>query len=292
MRNLLPFAVAALGIALFSGMDAVMKGLALAIGTFNAVFWRNLAGVGIGSINWVASGAPKPTRAVMRIHAERGAVTAVMSLLFFWSITRLPLAEAIVLTFVSPLIALFLAAWLLGERVGARAVTGSVLAFAGVLVIALTRGDEGGERDLLGVAAAIGSAVMYAYNIVLMRRQAQAAGPVEIAFFQGLVVTGLLALAAPFVASVPNATHWPAIALGAVLSQASLLLLAWAYARAEAQVLAPTEYTAFIWAGLFGWAVFGERLTPTTIAGAALIVAGVWISTRRKDALLLPAGAA
>ena len=53
------------------------------------------------------------------------------------------------------------------------------------------------------------------------------------------------------------------------------MLLSWAYARAEASYLAATEYTAFLWAALFGWLVFGEPLSPFTVAGAALIVAGV-----------------
>ncbi len=41
------FLVGVLGIALFSAMDAVMKGLVLAIGTYVTMFWRNLAGIGL-----------------------------------------------------------------------------------------------------------------------------------------------------------------------------------------------------------------------------------------------------
>ena len=279
-----PLLAAFLAIALFSGMDAVMKGLALAIGTFNAVWWRQIVGIGGSSVHWWSAGAPKPTRAAMRLHAARGAVTAVMSLLFFWAITRLPLAEAIALTFVSPLIALFLAAWLLGERIGRRTIWGSTLAFAGVLVIAITRANGEGARELLGVAAAVASAVLYAYNIVLMRQQAQAAGPVEIAFFQNATVIACLALAAPWLVTWPAAEHWPAILGGAALAQASLLLFAWAYARAEAQALAPIEFTAFLWAGLFGAMFFDEAVGAATLAGAALIVAGCWWATRGVSA--------
>jgi len=279
-----PLLAALLAIALFSGMDAVMKGLALAIGTFNAVWWRQLVGVTVSGTHWWAAGAKRPTRATLAIHIERGVVTAVMSLLFFWAITRLPLAEAIALTFVSPLIALFLAAVLLGERIGPRTVAGSCLAFAGVLVIAWARADGEGARELLGVAAAVGSAVLYAYNIVLMRRQALAAGPVEIAFFQNATVVAMLALGAPWFATLPDAEHWPAILGATVLAQASLLLFAWAYARAEAQKLAPVEFTAFLWASLFGFAFFNERLGLPTLAGAALIVAGCWWATRGRTA--------
>ncbi len=60
----------------------------------------------------------------------------------------------------------------------------------------------------------------------------------------------------------------------------SLAAFAWAYARAEAQHLIPVEYTAFIWAAIIGWLAFGERLTLTTLAGAALIVAGCLLALR------------
>lgn len=279
-----PILAALLAIALFSGMDAVMKGLGLAIGTFSAVWWRQIVGIGASSLHWWSAGAPRPKPGALRLHVERGAVTSVMSLLFFWSITRLPLAEAIALTFISPLIALLLAAWLLGEAVGRRTIAGSALAFAGVVAIAATRAGGEGARELLGVAAALVSALLYAYNIVLMRKQALLAGPVEIAFFQNLTVIACLALAAPWFVSWPDAGHWPAIVGAAALAQGSLLLFAWAYARAEAKTLAPIEFTAFLWASLFGALFFGERLGPATLAGAALIVAGCWWATRGRDA--------
>jgi S-adenosylmethionine uptake transporter len=53
--------------------------------------------------------------------------------------------------------------------------------------------------------------------------------------------------------------------LAAVLAIGSMLLLSWAYARAEASYLAATEYTAFLWAALFGWLVFDEPLSPFTL---------------------------
>jgi S-adenosylmethionine uptake transporter len=63
-----------------------------------------------------------------------------------------------------------------------------------------------------------------------------------------------------------------------VLAQASVFLLAWAYARAEAKTLIPVEYTAFIWSAIFGALIFGETLTKTVLAGAALIVTGCLIA--------------
>ena len=65
-----------------------------------------------------------------------------------------------------------------------------------------------------------------------------------------------------------------------MLAVASLLLMSWANARAEAQQLINIEYTAFIWAAIMGWLVFDEALTLTTLAGTALIVAGCIVAAR------------
>jgi S-adenosylmethionine uptake transporter len=210
----------------------------------------------------------------MRYHLIRGAVGSVMALTFFWGIARMPLAEAVALTFVAPLVSLYLAAAILHEPVGRRAILASLIGFAGVLVIVAARAGAPGDRDLWGAASVLTSAMLYAYNIVVMRQQALVAKPLEIAFYQYLIVGGLLALAAPFIAEFPGGAHWPGLFLAAVLALVSLMLLAWSYARAEANRLAPVEYTALVWAALYGFIVFGEEIGPSTLVGAALIVTG------------------
>ena len=62
----------------------------------------------------------------------------------------------------------------------------------------------------------------------------------------------------------------------------ALLLLSWAYARAEAQILVPVEYTAFVWAAVAGWYVFGEAVTTSTFIGTGLIMAGCIVAARQK----------
>ena len=129
----------------------------------------------------------------------------------------------------------------------------------------------------------LASAVLYAWNLVLQRQQAQIAGPQEIALFQNLLVAAILGLAAPWLLHWPGAAALRDIALAAALAGTSLLLLSWAYARAEAQALVPVEYTGFIWAALFGWLKFGEQVNWATLAGAVLIVFGSWIAARRQS---------
>ena len=134
--------------------------------------------------------------------------------------------------------------------------------------------------SLAGVAAVLGSALFYAVNLALQRKQAQLAGPVEIALFQNLLVGLLFLPAAPWLLAWPDAGGWRDIALAAGLAVTALMLLSWGYARAETQVLVPIEYTGFAWAALFGWLWFGETVGAATVAGAGLIVIGCWIAAR------------
>jgi S-adenosylmethionine uptake transporter len=274
--TLIAFMAACLGVALFSAMDAVMKGLVLSIGVYNALLWRNLTGVVMSGAVYAVSRRGWPTRAAMRLHIWRGIVVAAMALLFFWSLAHLPLAEAIALSFIAPLIALYLAAVMLGETIGKAAIFASIMGIAGVAVIMAGKfgGGDYSADAMNGALAVFASAILFAYNLILARQQAQIAEPSEIAFFQVLTVAVVLALGAPWFAVVPQGDQWIPLVGAAALAIVSLLLLSWAYARAEAQVLIPVEYSAFIWAAILGWVVFGEALSWTTVAGTVMIVAG------------------
>jgi S-adenosylmethionine uptake transporter len=282
---LIAFLVGMAGIFTFSAMDAVMKGLVLALGTYTTLVWRSLAGALMAGALFARN--PRwPDRPTMRLHLARGILGSFMAFLFFWGLARVPLAQAIALAFIAPLIALYLAAVLLKESVSPRIVGGSLIAFCGVMVIFIgqARADLGREA-LLGSLAILASAVCYAINIILMRRQAQAASPVEVGFFQSSIMAAGLALALPFVGGVPvPPVEWIAfILLAAFLATASLLLLSWAYARAQASYLATTEYTSFLWAALFGWVFFDESVSAFTVAGAAMIVGGCLLAARTPE---------
>ena len=194
------FAVALAAVALLSIMDAVMKHLVLAIGILAVSIWRSLANLGLSAALYLPRRLAWPDPTTLRIHVARGVLGTVMAFLFFWGIGRVPLAQAIALTFIGPLIALGLASVFLKEQIGPRSMSGSVVAFAGVLVIMFGQAHaQVGPQVLLGSAAVIGSALCYAGNIVIMRRQALAARPLEINFFQSLTVMACWIPVMPFV---------------------------------------------------------------------------------------------
>jgi S-adenosylmethionine uptake transporter len=282
-QSAIAFAVAALGIASFSAMDAVMKGLSLAIGTYNALLWRTLTGATLAGLIFFGAGNRWPGRAALRIHLVRGGIGVPMAITFFWGLARVPMAQAIALAFVAPLISLYLAAVLLGEKIEKRAILASLLGFSGVVVIFAGQAEADlGPDAFRGSISILVSACLYAYNIILMRQQALLARPTEVAFFtSGIMGLGFL-LAAPWLALPPPTAELPAIAGAALLAFLSLILLSWAYARAQAQHLAPVEYTSFLWAAILGFLVFGEEVQPLTLAGAAMIVIACLIAATRR----------
>ena len=281
---LLPYATALAAVGLFSLMDALMKGASLAVGAYSALLLRNLIGVALIGPAWLASRDGWPARSALKIHVIRGLVGSAMAFTFFWGLARVPLAEGIALSFIAPLVALYLAAILLGEQIAPRAVGASLLGIAGVAVIVFGRaGAEGAHEDALwGTASILASSMLYAWNLVLQRQQSLLAGPVEVATFQTAMMALMFALFAPLLFELPGRETWPAIGGSAALALTASMLFAWAYARAEAQALVPLEYSGFLWAAGFGWLFFAEGLEVPVLIGAVLIVAGCWIAAPRK----------
>lgn len=261
-----------------------MKSASIAIGAYSAYLLRCLIGFAVIAPFWWWNNRKLPARSVLRIHLIRGVVVAFMGWTFFAALVRLPLAEAIAISFVAPLIALYLAAWLLGEKIQPKAIVAALLGLAGVVII--VGGRIGRERmtdeALTGLLLVGISALLYAWNLVLQRQQALVASPSEVSTFQNGIVSLVLLVGAPFLLVLPQGGVWLEIGAGALLAVGAALFLAWAYARAEAQRLVPVEYTGFLWASLFGWLYFRETVGPTTVAGAMLIIVGCWIATRRR----------
>ena len=281
------FAAALAAVAILSIMDAVMKGLVLAIGIFAVSVWRSITNLLLTSALYLPGRQSRPKPSTLRIHVARGIVVTVMAGLFFWGIGRVPLAQAIALTFIAPLISLILASVFLHEAIGRRSIAGSLVAFAGVIVIVFGQARAAaGPEVLLGSAAIVASALCYAVNIVMMRHQALAARPIEINFYQSLTVAVLWFAAIPFfeLPDWPEAQwHW--VLAASLMSTGGGLIFSWAYARAEASYLSVTEYSGFLWAAALGWLIFHEPVSLYTLGGAVMIVGGCLVAASKKTAV-------
>ena len=278
------FAAALGAVAVLSIMDAVMKHLVLVIGIIAVSVWRSAANLLVSALLYLPRRSTWPDSKTLRVHVLRGIVVTVMAAFFFWGIGRVPLAQAIALTFIAPLIAMLLAAIFLDEKIGRGSIAGSIAAFAGVVLIIMGQASSSVAHDvLLGIAAIMASALCYAVNIVLMRTQALKARPLEITFFQSVTVMGLWLLVVPL-AGPPAwpGEQWLWVAVACLLSTSGTLLFAWGYARGPASYLAVTEYSGFLWASVLGWLVFRERVSLYTLGGAVLIVGGCLIAARGR----------
>ena len=273
------FVAAALGIATYSGMDVAMKGLALQIGAYNAMFWRSLITIVLAGSLYGWRKPAWPLRSVLKLHVWRGFIVSIMAFLFFWGLKYLPVAEAIGLSFIAPLIALYLSAVILHEQINRRSIVASVIGLigAGVVIGGRLSGDYNFQIGQ-GILAILCSAVLYAYNLILQRQQALVAAPIEIGFFQNLTVILVFGALAPILAVVPPPAIAPQLLIASILGLFSMLMMSWAYARAPASTLLPVEYTAFAWAALLGWVFFSEAITSTTVLGTAMIVTGCLVA--------------
>ena len=275
------------GIGLFSLMDAAMKHVSLEMTPYNALLWRSVLGVPISGVAMLVTRAGWPARSTWPLQFQRAVVTTAMAWLFFLGVTMLPLAESIALSFIAPLIALYLASLVLGEQIGRSAIAASLFGLVGVAVILSGQlgAQQHKENALLGACAVLGSAVLYAYCLILQRRLAQVAPPASLAMMQSLFMSLMLGLLSPWLGRMPAADMWPMVITASALAVAAILALSRAYSMAQAQVLIPIEYTAFLWAAACGWVFFREPLGITTLIGAAIIIAACLVASRTKPDL-------
>ncbi len=212
------------------------------------------------------------------LHGKRAAFGLVGMLLNFGGVLLLPLAEATTFNFTSAIWAVILSAILLHERVGPYRWAAVLLGFAGVLVIAQ---PGGGNIPLLGAVVSLSAAFMIALISIQIRDLGKTENPLTIVFYFSAFTTPLLALAMPFVAQGHTAYQWGllgGLALFGILGQ---FLLTAALRLGSVATVIVMDYSALIWATLFGWFVF-DQLPPTaTWIGAPLIIAaGITIAWR------------
>lgn len=272
---------AVLGIALLTLMDAVIKAQMQQHPFLMALFMRFAMG-GLCALAVLAVARPPlPNRDSLIGNLIRVPVVVVTAGSFFYSISVLPLAEALTLSFLAPVFVALMGTLLLKERFDARILQALLFGVGGMLIMVWPRlqGEVSGAS--LGVAAALFSAVSYAFNLILLRRIALKEHPAVIVAFQNLGPALCIAIPASFVFVPMGMDDLGAYGLAGALGVGGHLLLTSAFARAPASRLAPLEYTALIWASLLGYVMFGEAPLLTTYAGALLIVTGAIAVSRR-----------
>jgi S-adenosylmethionine uptake transporter len=273
-RTFSPALILTLAIAAGSAMDATIKHLAQSNHVLLVTFGRYLFGALFSLAIWMHAGRPIITQDMWRAHTLRGFVIAGCATTFFWALSVLPLAEAVTLSFIYPLIAPFVAWPVLGERVRASSMMAAAMGFLGVIVA--TQGAPSAVESpehTLGVIAVLVSAGLFSVAMVLLRARAQSDGAVIVGLMTSLIPGLIVAAPAIAFAPPPNLVDWPYFVLMGALAAVFMYLMARAYAKAETQQLAPIHYTELLWASAIGFVVFHETPRVQIYLGAALIIA-------------------
>lgn len=261
----------------FSAMGALVKSSARSLPVLELVFLRSLfALVPLALV--LAARRRWPRAGSWRLLFLRSAFgVAAMSCLFY-AIAHLDLATATLLNHTSPVFVVLFAIAFLKERVH-RAIPALVLvALAGCALLVspdLTGATGSPLAGLVGALSAILSAMSYA-TVRELRRSDR---PVDIVFFFTACSVAICLPLVPFSYRPPAPAEWLALAgagFAAALGQYALTL---SLSVERAAVVAPFTYTGVLFAALFGYAFWGEVLSPVAMAGGALVVlAGVSIS--------------
>ena len=275
------FAQAAAGIGSLCLMDVVVKHLAGSVPVPQITLARYTTGTALALLVWNWQGRQPLTREMLPLHFVRGILIASMALAFYWSLTKLPLAETITLSFIAPLLVPPLASLVLGERMQPRIRAAVGLGFIGVLVTVQGAPDFSGDR-LLALGAVLYAAIAYAGASVLLRARAASDGA-TIVTLMGAAIPMLVLSPVAIGAPLPDLPLLGWFMLLGLIGNIGMQFLSRAYAHIEAQTLAVMEFTALPWAAFFGWIYFAEPVRPQVWIGAAIILAAcLWASRSER----------
>jgi len=205
--------------------------------------------------------------------------------LSFWhyGVKLTSVANATVLTNLSPVVVTVAAWFLFRERPGRIFIAGLALAISGAATMAMAADKGQAINAPLGDVLSLFTAVWYAFYFLAMRKARQGAGASRAMFWSTLVSTPLLlAVALLFredIFPAGPAGWWACIGLAAVhvAGQGSI---AWALGRLPASIASVVVLAQPVVAAVFGWILFSEALTPLQMLGGVLTLAGVIIAQR------------
>jgi drug/metabolite transporter (DMT)-like permease len=211
-------------------------------------------------------------------------VSSVMMLLstffFFSAVKYVPVAEAISVTFVSPLVVVLLAWPLLGERITVFRMAAVIVGFSGVLIVI----RPGSAVFQWASVLLLGSAICYSIYQILIRRLAGVDQPATSIFYSVLLGAILMSIWLPFVWKTPVAwTDWLLLCSLGVFGALGHYCVAKAMTYASANFVAPFNYTQMIGSVIVGYLMFAEVPDFYTWIGTAVIVgAGLMVGWQSR----------
>ena len=270
--------VAAAGLMFaLAGMAIKMAGAHLS--SVEVLFWRNVLSLAI-LVPWILWYWPRSLRPEHGgLMALRGVAVVASLLCYYYAVKALPLAEAVLLNFSSPIFVPLLGFLLFRFALDRKVLLAVAVGFVGVALILKPGTDFFRPDALIGVA----SGALGGLAAVAVWRMPADESPVRIAVYFALI--GILITAGPAIvvnpALLPPAEAWPALVMLGLFSTAAHILFARGCLVAPADRVSPLDYTSVFFAAALGWLIWGEGVDWFTAAGTALVVAGGVIAIRK-----------
>lgn len=225
-----------------------------------------------------------------RINLARGMLVGGAVSLFFVAIKYLPLADAIAIFFVEPLVLMLLSSIFLGETVGWRRNVAAAIGFGGALMIIQPSYAVFGAKALLP----LGTAILFSFYLLLSRKLGQKEHPLTMQFWAGIggvficsifLVVGEALGMGDFSVTLPQTMTAVQLLAGVILiATGAHLLIVIAFSRAPASILAPFQYLEIVTMTVAGYFFFGEFPDLLKWCGIALIVgSGLYIFLRERS---------
>jgi drug/metabolite transporter (DMT)-like permease len=264
----------------FGAMAVMIKLASVHLHTFEVAFFRNFFGlVATLPLLWRHGSMLLRTPRLGR-YLFRCAIGLVSMFAGFWAIGHLPMAQAIALSYSSPLFVTIFAALLLHETVRARRWTAVALGFLGVIVLLRPGADSFNAFSLIAVGAAVFNGLVSIQIKELSRTE-----PADrIVFWTTFLWVLMSAPPAIAVWAWPQGMTWLWVVLAGLLGTGGHMLWTRALKLGEVTALMPISFMQLPLVALAGYLWFGEVLDRWTVVGAAIIVGtNVYITHREAD---------
>jgi len=277
-KSLIGIAWFQVAILCFAVMDAAIKYLTADFGTWQIMFFRGFFSLIPIAVLVARSGGVGTLRSRRPLsHVGRALVGIAAAFCFFYAYSLMPLADAYAIGFAGPLFMTALSVPVLGEKVGWRRWLAVLVGFTGVLV--MLRPGQGvlSLEALVPLAAAAFYALTMLYVRILARTESNAA----ITFYFVVTMSAVAAIAMIPEWRTPQGWQWPLLIMVGVIGGVAQIAFTQAFRLTSPSLLAPFEYTAMIWAVLFGFVLFGDIPDKAIwIGGGIVVAAGLYIIHR------------
>ena len=261
----------------FSLMSGIIRHLGDELEPIIIVFFRCLFGIVAILPFLVGTGLASLKTKHPVLHIIRGFLAVVGMCCWFYGINLMPMAQAVALSFTSPLFASVAAVVLLGEVMRARRWSATLIGFVGTLVVL----RPGFEEFTLGSSLILTGALLMAVNQVMVKYLSGKDHPNAIVFWLVFLVFPLSSVPAAVMWEAPAGVEWTwLIALGLIATVGHQSMVR-AFALADATAVVPFDFMRLPFVALLGFIAFGEVPDLWTWVGASIIVGScVYIAHR------------